>query len=128
MTSISAAVAGRSSEPMAYWRRGVAPMYAFGAGTLFPALASLVSRATDEHSQGSVLGGSQVVGGSGRVIGPLWGGFLFQQVGIRSPFFFGAAVTAAALILAARIQRPVGRKAVPEAEPSVEVDPVRGDD
>lgn len=95
--------------PHAAWLWAVAPMYAFGAGTLFPALASLVSRAADEHSQGSILGGSQVVGGSGRVVGPLWGGFLFQQVGIRSPFIFGALMTAAALVLAARIPRPLAR-------------------
>lgn len=95
--------------PHAAWFWAVAPIYAFGAGTLFPALASLVSRAADEHSQGSVLGGSQVVGGSGRVAGPLWGGFLFQQVGMRSPFIFGALMTAGALVLAARIQRPLAR-------------------
>jgi MFS family permease len=66
------------------------PIFAFGAGTLFPTLASLVSRATDAGSQGSVLGGSQVVGGLGRVIGPLWAGWLFQNIAPNSPFRVGA--------------------------------------
>ena len=74
----------------------IVPIYAFGAGTLFPALATLVSRATDADSQGSILGGSQVVGGLGRVIGPLWAGWLFQYVGIASPFTVGAVLVALA--------------------------------
>ncbi len=100
--------------PSAAWLWPVAPLYAFGAGTLFPALASLVSRATDAGSQGSVLGGSQVVGGTGRVLGPLWAGWLFQQVGIRSPFVVGATVVGVAFLLALRIPRAgVERPAAP---------------
>jgi predicted MFS family arabinose efflux permease len=78
-------------------------IYAFGAGTLFPALASLVSRASDSGSQGSILGGSQVVGGLGRVIGPLWAGLLFQSAGITSPFHAGTFFVAVAFFLALRI-------------------------
>jgi multidrug resistance protein len=81
----------------------LAVVYAFGAGTLFPALASLVSRATDAASQGSILGGSQVIGGLGRVLGPLWAGLLFQSVGITSPFHAGALLVGLAGILALRI-------------------------
>ena len=83
----------------------IPPIYAFGAGTLFPALASLVSRATDSGSQGSILGGSQLVGGLGRVIGPMWAGFLFQSAGITSPFLVGAACVLAAGVLSVRIPR-----------------------
>ncbi len=90
----------------------LAIVYAFGAGTLFPALASLVSRASDSGSQGSILGGSQVVGGLGRVIGPLWAGFLFQSVGITSPFHVGALLVVVAGVLALRIP---GKAAVPAA-------------
>lgn len=100
--------------PSGAWLWAVVPVYAFGAGTLFPALASLVSRATDARSQGSVLGGSQVVGGLGRVIGPLWGGWLFQNVGVRSPFAAGAAVVSVAFLLALRI--PLPRRGRPAEE------------
>lgn len=113
MVGLLVALVGMALVPAAAWLWAIAPMYAFGAGTLFPALASLVSRATDEHSQGSVLGGSQVVGGSGRVVGPLWGGWLFQQVGIRSPFIFGATVVAGALVLALRIPAASARTVRP---------------
>ena len=94
--------------PSIWWVGAVVPLYALGAGTLFPALASMVSRATDSHSQGSVMGGSQVVGGAGRVIGPLWAGWLFQEVGYGAPFQIGAALVVLAFLLALRI--PVARK------------------
>ncbi|HSL71666.1 MAG TPA: MFS transporter, partial [Longimicrobiales bacterium] len=81
----------------------VVPLWAFGAGTLFPALASLVSRASDSASQGSILGGSQVVGGLGRVVGPLWAGLLFQKVGIASPFHLGVLMVALAGLLSLKI-------------------------
>ena len=92
--------------PTAAWLWAVVPLYAFGAGTLFPALASLVSRATDDASQGSVLGGSQVVGGLGRVIGPLWAGWVFQSIGIGTPFTIGAVIVGIAWLLALRIPAP----------------------
>ena len=130
MTGLMLSLLAMALIPSEAWLWAVAPMYAFGAGTLFPALASLVSRATDEDSQGSVLGGSQVVGGSGRVVGPLWGGFLFQQVGIRSPFVFAAVVSGAALLLAVRIPRPSRRKpkASESATAGIEMDPAHGAD
>jgi predicted MFS family arabinose efflux permease len=89
--------------PTGTWALLMVPAYAFGAGTLFPALASLVSRVTDDESQGSVLGGSQVVGGLGRVIGPLWAGYTFQALGIHTPFLIGAVLVSIAFVIAFRI-------------------------
>jgi MFS transporter, DHA1 family, tetracycline resistance protein len=99
--------------PNALWLGLVVPLYAAGAGTLFPPLAGLVSRATDDASQGSILGGSQLVGGTGRVLGPIWAGFLFERAGIASPFFLGGLVVIAAALLALRIPRTVAPRAVP---------------
>ena len=79
------------------------PFWALATGLTFPSLASLVSRETDTDSQGAMLGGQQVVGGIGRVLGPIGAGILFETVGIRSPFFTGAALVAAAALLASRI-------------------------
>jgi MFS transporter, DHA1 family, tetracycline resistance protein len=85
------------------WALAAVPLYALGAGTLFPALATLTSLATDEDSQGSILGGSQFVGGLGRVVGPIWAGFLFQAVAMRSPFYLATAFILTALVLTAWI-------------------------
>jgi MFS transporter, DHA1 family, tetracycline resistance protein len=99
--------------PDPLWLGLVVPLYAAGAGTLFPPLAGLVSRATDDASQGSVLGGSQLVGGTGRVLGPIWAGFLFERAGIGSPFVVGGFVVIAAALLALRIPRAVAPRPAP---------------
>ena len=82
------------------------PFWALATGLTFPSLASLVSQETDADSQGAMLGGQQVVGGIGRVLGPVGAGVLFETVGIRSPFFVGAALVAVAALLATRIPPP----------------------
>jgi MFS transporter, DHA1 family, tetracycline resistance protein len=82
------------------------PFWALASGLTFPSLASLVSQQADAESQGAVLGGQQVVGGIGRVLGPVWAGALFGAVGIGSPFILGAALVSAAALVAFRIPPP----------------------
>jgi predicted MFS family arabinose efflux permease len=115
--SLGAALLALPWLPNALSAMAVVPLYAFGAGTLFPALASLVSRATDSASQGSIMGGSQVVGGLGRVIGPLWAGYFFQSVGISTPFTVGAVLVLVAMAIAYRIP-PRGVRPAPQPEPA----------
>jgi MFS family permease len=98
------------------WAMVVVPFYAFGAGTMFPALATLTSLASDADSQGSILGGSQVVGGLGRVAGPLWAGFLFQEVAMDTPFHVAIALTALAVLLSARIPHSLQSRATAPAD------------
>jgi MFS family permease len=43
------------------------------------------------------------VGGLGRVVGPIWAGFLFQAVAMRSPFYLATAFILTALVLTAWI-------------------------
>jgi MFS transporter, DHA1 family, tetracycline resistance protein len=100
--------------PSFAWALAIAPLYAFGAGTLFPALATLTSFASDADSRGAILGGSQFIGGLGRVVGPLWAGFLFQQLHVTTPFYVAAALTALAVLLSTRIPASIqSRRAEP---------------
>jgi len=101
--ALVAALAIMPVLPGPWWAAAVVILYAIGAGTLFPTLATLVSFAAGRDSQGAVLGGSQVVGGLGRVTGPMWYGLLFQSVGIESPFILGAALVLISWFLAGRI-------------------------
>jgi MFS transporter, DHA1 family, tetracycline resistance protein len=106
------------------WAMATVPLYAFGAGTLFPALATLTSFASDAESQGSILGGSQVIGGLGRVVGPIWAGLLFQQLTMTAPFYVAAALTAAAVMLALRIPKTLqSRRGPRDARPVVDEEP-----
>ncbi len=88
----------------------IVPFWALATGLTFPSLASLVSQETDTDSQGAMLGGQQVVGGIGRVLGPVWAGALFEAVGIRVPFFVGAVLVAGAVVLALWIPDPAYRR------------------
>ncbi len=85
------------------------PFWALATGLTFPSLASLVSQESDVESQGAMLGGQQVVGGVGRVLGPVGAGLLFERVGIGSPFVVGSALVVLAAILATRIPAPAHR-------------------
>ena len=64
-----------------------------GTGTLQPILLSLISKVAPENDQGIVLSVNQSFSAFARVLGPLWGGFSFQYIGYKFPFFTGAAAT-----------------------------------
>ena len=51
---------------------------AFGQGLASPTLSSLISKLTDASEHGGVLGLAQSVGSLARILGPLWGGWLFD--------------------------------------------------
>jgi MFS transporter, DHA1 family, tetracycline resistance protein len=71
---------------------GVAGLLAFGMGFNSPSLLSAISQLADPRDQGSTLGVSQSLGSLARIIGPLWGGWVFDQFGIGFPFVTSAAV------------------------------------
>jgi multidrug resistance protein len=65
---------------------------AVGMGFNSPSMVSLISRLSGRDDQGGVLGVSQSLASLARVIGPAWGGFLFDRFGIRSPFVWASIV------------------------------------
>jgi MFS family permease len=74
-----------------------------GTALLFPTTTSLVSQRAPEHQTGLYLGVQQTFGGVARLVGPIWAGFAFQYIGIRSPFWLAAAVMAAGRLFAGRV-------------------------
>jgi MFS transporter, DHA1 family, tetracycline resistance protein len=121
VAALGAALLSMPLLPNPYWMGVVVPVWAFGAGTLFPALSSLVSRATDAESQGSILGGKEIVGGMGRVLGPLWGGLLFQQIALDAPFIVATVLVMCAFVVALRIPRAIDRRPDPGVSPVTDV-------
>ena len=83
------------------WRRCSSPngVLAVGMGFNSPALMSLISRYTAAEDQGGVLGLTQSLNSLARIVGPLWGGFAFDHLGIGAPYISGAAVMAVACAL-----------------------------
>jgi len=65
---------------------------AVGMGFNGPALSSMVSRLTHADDQGGMLGLASSLASLGRVVGPAWGGFLFDAFGVTSPYLSASAI------------------------------------
>jgi len=93
---------------------------AVGQGIASPTLASLISKATEAGEQGGVLGLSQSLGSLARIVGPLWGGLLFDGVGPAAPYLTTGVlmVLASAWALRIRAGGPVEVPAVASARAS----------
>jgi multidrug resistance protein len=74
-------------------------LIAVGMGFNNPSLVSLISRLSSQDEQGGILGVSQSLASLARVLGPAWGGFVFDQFGIGIPFVVASALMFLAFIL-----------------------------
>ncbi|MCU0970407.1 MAG: MFS transporter [Gammaproteobacteria bacterium] len=72
---------------------------AVGMGFNNPSLMSLISRYSAAEDQGGVLGLTQSLNSLARIVGPLWGGFAFDHLGIGMPYITSAAVMGIAAAL-----------------------------
>jgi MFS transporter, DHA1 family, tetracycline resistance protein len=72
---------------------------AVGMGFNNPSLMSLVSRYSAAEDQGGVMGLTQSLNSLARIVGPMWGGFAFDHLGIGMPYVSGAAVMGVAAAL-----------------------------
>ncbi len=59
---------------------------AVGMGFNSPSLTSMVSRLSDADDQGGTLGLASSLASLGRVIGPAWGGYLYDAYGMTTPY------------------------------------------
>ena len=91
-----------------------------GTALLFPTTTSQVSRRAPVNQTGLILGVQQAFGGVARMLGPLWAGAAFQQVGIRSPFWIAAGVMMFVRVFAGSVRD----EKEPPAE-AVEVEPTQ---
>jgi DHA1 family tetracycline resistance protein-like MFS transporter len=80
----------------------VLAVLSLGTGIMTPSCLSLISRHADPGQQGSILGVNQALGALGRVLGPIWGAFVFQAIGISSPFLTGGFVLLVVVVLIRR--------------------------
>ena len=60
-------------------------LLALGMGFNSPSLLSAISQLADPRDQGSTLGVSQSLGSLARIIGPMWGGWVFDRLGHPVP-------------------------------------------
>ena len=75
-------------------------MLALGMGFNSPSMSSMISRLTDADDQGGILGLASSLASLGRVVGPAWGGFLYDRYGMRTPYVSAAALMFVAFAVA----------------------------
>ncbi len=73
---------------------------AVGMGFNGPALSAMVSKLTHVDAQGGMLGLASSLASLGRVVGPAWGGYLFDEFGMAVPYFSAAAIMFGAVVVA----------------------------
>jgi DHA1 family tetracycline resistance protein-like MFS transporter len=72
---------------------------AFGNGIAVPAFTSLFSKACRAERAGELMGESQAMATTGRIVGPICGGYLMQSVALGAPFLAAGALMLAALAI-----------------------------
>lgn len=71
-----------------------------GSGLATPTLSSLIADRGGRDRRGSTLGMAQSAGALARVLGPIYGGALFEHAGIPAPYIVGAVLVVLAIGLA----------------------------
>lgn len=71
-----------------------------GTALLFPATTSMVSHRAPKEATGLYLGVQQSFGGISRMIGPLWAGAVFKELGVSLPFWLASGVMFATFLFA----------------------------
>jgi MFS transporter, DHA1 family, tetracycline resistance protein len=74
-------------------------LLSLGYGLASPSIASLISRATEHHLQGEVLGVNQSALSLARICGPLMAGFIYQSLAPAAVYAAGAVTAIVALAL-----------------------------
>ncbi len=81
-----------------------------GTAMLFPSTTSLISRFADAGHVGQTLGVQQAFSGLSRLLGPVWAGVVFQQIGESVPFWLAGALVLLTALFSLRL-RPGEKKA-----------------
>jgi DHA1 family tetracycline resistance protein-like MFS transporter len=87
-------------------------LLALGLGFNSPSMLATISRLADPRDQGSTLGLSQSLGSLARIVGPMWGGWVFDTFGMRVPFFSASGMMLVAWIVSLIVfSRPAATRA-----------------
>lgn len=70
-----------------------------GTGFTFPCVTGLLSRVINPRERGLFMGVQQTFGGVARVIGPIWGGWAWDHLGVGVPFWTGAVMVFGTIFL-----------------------------
>jgi len=78
---------------------GVGTVLAVGYGIAFPSLTSMFSKICTAENAGELLGQSQSMATTGRIVGPVLAGMLMHHIGLGAPFIGAGILMALAAFL-----------------------------
>jgi MFS transporter, DHA1 family, tetracycline resistance protein len=84
-------------------------LLAMGMGFNNPSLSSMVSKLSDDDDQGGTLGLASSLASLGRVVGPAWGGYLYDAFGMTTPYLSAAGVMFIAFLVSYQGLHPAAR-------------------
>ena len=99
LVAMGAGLAGLAFAPSFNWFYPIGSLIAFGNGITFPSFTSLYSKACASDNAGELLGQSQAMATTGRILGPMLGGYIMDRFSLEAPFLIAGALMIAALIL-----------------------------
>jgi MFS family permease len=102
---MSLGLLGVALAPSYAWFFAIGTITAVGNGLAFPTFTSLYSKACEAHQAGELLGQSQSMATTGRIVGPLWAGLVMGSVGLAAPFLIAGALMLAGLAIFAGTRR-----------------------
>ena len=70
----------------------VGTLIAFGLGITFPSFTSLFSKACAAENAGELMGQSQAMATTGRIVGPMLGGLIYDYWSPGAPFLLAGAM------------------------------------
>lgn len=106
---ISAVALGLTTQVQTYVGMAIiVPFFAIGSGLAYPSIIAMISRSVGAEQQGATLSIGQGMAAFGRVLGPLWGTWLFGYYAPTTPYWVGSGImllvgVAAAVYLRRRI-------------------------
>jgi multidrug resistance protein len=99
-----------AAAPGLAWFFAVGPLIAFGNGVAVPAFNSLYSQACKAEKAGELLGQSNAMVTTGRIVGSASAGYAMQALALGAPFWIAGALMFAGLALFASQQRVLLRE------------------
>jgi MFS family permease len=102
---MASGIAAVAWAPSLSWFFLIGPVIAVGNGIAFPSFTSLFSKACSAEEAGELLGQSQSMATTGRIVGPIGAGELMRSAGLGAPFAVAGFLLLGVFVVAVALRR-----------------------
>lgn len=97
LAAFAIGLAGIAMAPTIVFMAGTMTLLALGNGLINPSTLGSISLLAPANEQGQAMGTTQSLSSLGRILGPVFGGLLFEKISSASPFWMSGIIAATAL-------------------------------